>query len=381
MRRTVAQIIAIILLASPGSANAQMPDTIRVEREKVLSTYGEVVSVSVPLYPVLKGTGRIFRQGMSRSGAAALRLHFKVENPTPTPTWSVQVLDRQGKKAWDYDSTSGAESDFWSDEVPGDNVTVEIFSREANSSLRVFVDRIAVSSEPIRKLAITHPDQRAPIRTQSPEMQAMGKAIARLRFISDDDGRQYYCTGFLVSPSLLLTNNHCIRTNGEMRSALVDFDFNRNGVLPNTRRFRELLLTNVELDFTLLRLDRGFTDSERRPLQWVTDLPLADNKALVVIQHPAGELQQVSILDCRMRNTRINGVTSNLTDFGHLCDTLGGSSGSPVIDISTGKVNGLHHLGFRPNSSRLINQAVHIKLIADFIRSSRPELTDELLVQ
>ena len=381
MGRTVVRIIAIMLLASPVGVNAQAADTISVERERVLSKYGEVVSVSVPLYPTLKGTGRIFRQGITRSGAAALRLHFKVEHPTPSPTWSVQVLDRSGGKAWSYDSASGAESDFWSDEIPGGTVSVEVFSSEANSPLRVFVDRIAVSAQPVRRLAITHPDQRAPVRTQSPEVQALGRAIARLRFISDDDGRQYYCTGFLVSPSLFLTNNHCIRTNSEMRSALVDFDFNRAGVLPNTRRFRELILTNVELDFTLLRLDRAFADSERRPLRWATDPPPADNKALVVIQHPAGELQQVSILDCRVRNTRINGVTSTLTDFGHLCDTLGGSSGSPVIDIFTGKVDGLHHLGFRPNSSRLVNQAVHIKLIADFIRSSRPELASELSFQ
>lgn len=374
---TCVLVFLVSFVASPGGARAQ---GIRVEREKVLASFGGVASTTLPLYPVGSGTGRIFRQTINRPGASALRLHFKIESPAQSPAWRVRVLDRNLTEVWAYRGNSAEGDDFWSDEISGNVATVEVFSDVINSTLRLFIDRVAESRPTSTDLAITYPDQRVRMRDQPAQTQAMGKAVARLRFISDDDGKQYYCTGFLVSPSLLLTNNHCIRSDSEMRSALADFDFRRDGVPPKTVRFRELLVTNGALDYTLLRLHTPFAVSEREPLPWDITSPASESRALLIIQHPAGEIQQLSILDCRVRGAQVNGVTPTLTDFGHLCDTLGGSSGSPVQDITSKKVIGLHHLGFLPNAPRLINQAVHIKLVFEHIRLARPDLVTELPV-
>ena len=119
------------------------------------------------------------------------------------------------------------------------------------------------------------------------------------------------------------------------------------------------------------------TTTERTPLPLKAVAP-ADRQALLVLEHPAGEAKQVSILDCRVEHAEIEGTSSTKTDFGHLCDTLGGSSGSPIQDINTGDVIGLHHLGFRTGSPRPVNQGVRIGLILDDILAQRPDLAKEI---
>jgi V8-like Glu-specific endopeptidase len=82
------------------------------------------------------------------------------------------------------------------------------------------------------------------------------------------------------------------------------------------------------------------------------------------------------------------GNSSTDTDFGHSCDTDNSSSGSPVQIFGSnpsenGKVIGIHHLGFRTDTVQaagpeLINRAVRMELIIDYIRRTKPNLLQEL---
>ena len=53
------------------------------------------------------------------------------------------------------------------------------------------------------------------------------------------------------------------------------------------------------------------------------------------------------------------------SDFGHTCDTMEGSSGSPVLRRADLKVVGLHHWGFVSNDQKWSaeNRAVQMRLI------------------
>ena len=66
-------------------------------------------------------------------------------------------------------------------------------------------------------------------------------------------------------------------------------------------------------------------------------------------------------------------------DFGHRCDTLGGSSGAPVLDLQSGRIVGLHHWGYLDSDPDPVNQAVHFRLILDDLRSDHLALFQEIV--
>jgi V8-like Glu-specific endopeptidase len=346
------------------------------ERAQVLAQYGEVVPRSISL-PIGQGIGKVSEANVTHGNTSTLRLHFQVQNAPAQPTWAVVLRDSNNKFVWAYSpAAAGRESDFWSHEVRGHTARVEVYSTEENNPLQLSIDRICVSRPMVKPEAITPPDNRASIRTQSETIRNWGRAVARIRFIADNDGGGYVCTGILVAPDLLLTNDHCPRSDSERKSTLVEFDYDSSNAALTTLRLKETILANAELDFALYRLsDRP---ANRQPLR-LTEITVAENQALLIIQHPAGEPKQVSIIDCRASGAQLDGITTRLTDFGHLCDTLGGSSGSGVLDINSGQVIGLHHLGFNSSSRQLVNRAVHIRLIADYIRGkNKPEILAEM---
>lgn len=155
-------------------------------------------------------------------------------------------------------------------------------------------------------------------------------------------------TGFLVSPRLLLTNNHVLETESEASDSTVEFDFEVGvdrdflspvifELLPNL-----LFLTDRDLDYTLVAVAEESTNN--KSLSDYGFLPLADDEGSTVngdrvniIQHPNGERKQVAIRD--------NQVIDMLDDFLHYkADTSPGSSGSPVFN-DFWEVVALHHSG------------------------------------
>ncbi len=173
-----------------------------------------------------------------------------------------------------------------------------------------------------------------------------GLSIGRIQ-VRDLAGRILgYGTGFLVSPSLLLTNNHVLAHETEATRSLVDFDFEDDvdfQPLPIATFQLEpgrFFFTDAALDFTIVAVKASSIDG--RPLAAFGCLPLLPDsgKALVdesvsIIQHPGGAAKQIAI--------RENTVVGLLGDFiRYSTDTLGGSSGSPVFNDQW-QVVALHH--------------------------------------
>jgi len=355
----ITPIALVLCLFSIAVAQNETP--ISVDPDRVLSHYGEPESVQLPL-PVQPGVGVVSSADIKRSGASALRLHFVVSAPAGTPSWAVQVTDKKDKKIWSYSAATDSSSDFWSDEIPGDVAKVQLLAVSEISGLRLSIDRIIISRKPTEVRALTV-NKLMPIDKAPASVQGWGRSVARLVFVRDGGG-QFLCTGFLIAADLFMTNNHCIKTQTEMTSGLAEFDFDRANATPVTMRFKQLLQTNPDLDFTLLRL---VTPSDRPPFTF--DTSVNEQRNMVIIQHPAGRPKQVSIDNCKVFGEQVAGVTATLTDFGHGCDTLGGSSGSPALDLQTGRVLGLHHLGFLP-TNKPINRAVRIQQILDFLQNN-----------
>ena len=79
-----------------------------------------------------------------------------------------------------------------------------------------------------------------------------------------------------------------------------------------------------------------------------------------------------------MRTTKIRPSHYNdRHNIQHQCDTQGGSSGSAVLDRSTGYVVGLHWGATGPTDS---NHAIPMTMILEHLQENVPEVMDELTI-
>ena len=107
--------------------------------------------------------------------------------------------------------------------------------------------------------------------------------------------------------------------------------------------------TNGTLDYWLLTLS-GDPVGNYGHLR-LDPRPLDADEVIYIPQHPGGSPKKLGIESdqntgnlCRIDDTNRNGRGSD-TDTGYLCDTEGGSSGSPVLAESSHEVVALHHFG------------------------------------
>lgn len=187
---------------------------------------------------------------------------------------------------------------------------------------------------------------------------SIGTAVARAvgRITLRQSGRNVgYGTGFLISSKLLLTNHHVLETAEIAANSFVEFDFfeRRDGKTQPTIIHRlkpkDFFLSDRDLDYALVAVapksDEGLSIIDRGYIPLIA----TTGKALIgepvnVIQHPAGEPQQIAI--------RNNNITDIIDDFLHYAaDTERGSSGSPVFNMQW-ELAALHHSGVPKRNSQ-----------------------------
>jgi endonuclease G, mitochondrial len=164
-----------------------------------------------------------------------------------------------------------------------------------------------------------------------------------------DNGRELPLgTGFLVSPRLLMTNNHVLADTDTARRVVVEFgaEVGIDNVPVAPTRFRlapdVLYLTDEHLDYSLVAVQAA--PDGRMPGEvfgWnrlvVQQGKIVTGEAVNVVGHPMGRLKEISI-----RNNRL---ALQLEDFLHYeTDTEPGNSGSPVFNDQW-EIVALHHSG------------------------------------
>ena len=190
---------------------------------------------------------------------------------------------------------------------------------------------------------------------------AVSRFVGRVLIRSAPAVNVGFGTGFMVSPRLLLTNNHVLPNETLATHSEVEFDFQRD-------RFNRMMtsvyfklepsaffLTSRDLDFTLVAVaERSRDGTALNPYGW-SRLIAAEGKALIgdplnIIQHPRGEHKQIVV--------RSNKLVDLLDHFAHYTtDTEPGSSGSPVYNDQW-EVVALHHSGVpkRDDQGRLVKR-------------------------
>lgn len=180
----------------------------------------------------------------------------------------------------------------------------------------------------------------------------VSRSVGRVRIRSAQGQTLGFGTGFMVSPLLLMTNNHVLSTLSEAKFSQLEFNFQDDLTgrpLPtsvfdlNPELF---FVTDSKLDFTLTAVKEKARDgsgdlSDLRFFGW-NRLIEEEGKAILgeylnIIQHPNGEPKQLAL--------RENKFIDLLENFLHYeTDTAPGSSGSPVFNDQW-EIIGLHHSG------------------------------------
>ncbi len=190
-------------------------------------------------------------------------------------------------------------------------------------------------------------------------MRAVGRIIS-------ESGRGFG-TGFLISPRLLMTNNHVLESASAAARCRVQFDFVKmiDGTIGATEIYQlvpnEFFLTSAaetdpNLDYTIVAVEAVNGDGKELSRRGCIPLIAASGKLTLgdlanIIQHPGGEAQQVALRDSK--------VVTPLDHFiRYEADTQPGSSGSPVFN-DLWQLAALHHSGVpeevRPGVYRLID--------------------------
>lgn len=205
------------------------------------------------------------------------------------------------------------------------------------------------------------------VSNQVLEFYDFARVVARLE---TPDGLGY-CSGSRVGENLFLTNFHC-QESMECENIVVHMGYEKGVTKGQQGIFQcvQILGANETHDYALLEvkwvgtqadldLARGLTPSESESdsaahvgtsSATAADFPIASlyigtldtSTPIAVPSHPRGRLKEIDKSgDCKILSTEITEVSMRET-MTHSCDTEGGSSGSPVINRTTGAILGLH---------------------------------------
>ena len=164
-----------------------------------------------------------------------------------------------------------------------------------------------------------------------------------------------FCTGTLVGPDLVITAAHCVSESGSFESGWckknvrfafgykTDLNGNTPRTLPGSETYECSKIVALEndlrsdsdyYDIALVKLDRKVVGHEPVRVNRSTEIIPMDT-AITLIGYPAGLPQKIDPAG-KIKNSRFNP-----SSFSVGFDSLGGNSGSPVFNSTTGLLEGV----------------------------------------
>jgi V8-like Glu-specific endopeptidase len=194
-------------------------------------------------------------------------------------------------------------------------------------------------------------------------MVEASKSVCRIQ-VKKPNGDHWKGTGFLTEGGYLFTNHHVLESAGDARHASVEFNYLNENQQPSVYSLDANTWAGDEpLDFARVKI----VDKTADPLQKWGCLQIDRNAEvkpgdpLPIIQHPEGQVMQISIE---------GNFAERLSDDGkyvfYTTDTMPGSSGSPVFNKDW-KVVALHHASMNGED---LNRGILFKAILDFLKKN-----------
>jgi V8-like Glu-specific endopeptidase len=152
------------------------------------------------------------------------------------------------------------------------------------------------------------------------------------------------CSGFLIAPDVLVTAGHCITSEASCDNYYWVFDYaNREKENDEFKFINDQIFYCTQIidrqkdsmtmnDYAIVRLNRAVPN--RVPLKIRTTGKIADNAIVAVLGYPTGLPLKIT------SNAKLRDNSNNIF-FKLNSDTYGGNSGSAVVDMTTGLVEGI----------------------------------------
>ena len=211
-------------------------------------------------------------------------------------------------------------------------------------------------------------------------LDQMKKNICKIKMKDGSQGTGFFCK--IPFPNIdnllpvLITNNHVINPElllkeNEKVSLAIKNDKKVKTINLNNR----ITYTNPDYDITILELKeekdeiKNYLELDELILENILDSSnnnedsnqIFIGETIYILQYPEGNLSvSYGLLDSIIENKKYN--------FNHSCSTKRGSSGSPILNISTNKILGIHKEGseiFNFNRGTFLN-----KPIKEFIKQN-----------
>lgn len=350
--RVVPFLVVALLAVIPTAAEDPAPS--------VVGSF-EPASIKTPFpYPVSFGSDARTWE-IRKPGATYIRVHFS--NFQLADGDSVEVFDPNSGRSAIYTGRGLHDAgDFWALTILGDTAMVRMQATTGGDS-GFSIDGFGAGFEPIVEDPIGGaPDsvcgandwEDVACYSSSDPMYESARAAVKLLI-----GCCSACTGWKASDTgQFMTNNHCVASTSEAQSTdlLMEYQANQcggsqtsdNGVVSGTA----VIQTDYTLDYTLMSTTGN---SSALPCLELSPSQAANGSRIFIAHHPNGGPKKLSVNSdvdggpCIVNDNAHNGRGTN-SDIAYYCDTIGGSSGSPVLDYATHQVIAAHHFGGCLNS-------------------------------
>jgi serine protease len=342
-----------------------------------------------PIEATLAGGDTSNEISISQTGAAFIKVHFS-HLKLPEGAY-ITVSDPQGVESYQYDGIEQGNATFNGNNgedgltqfsamsVFGDTAIIRLTMPSGvlwEENHQIKIDKFtaghneamvpAIQSDDITPESSCGANERTDVvcwATSHPVQYERTRPVARL--LMSGSG---LCTGWRVgNDNHMFTNNHCLSTQGTLEDTEIWFNYQNTTCGGSTKAGtikvtgKDLLKTDYNLDYSLFSVNDFNTISSFGNYGLETRVPTF-GELIYIAQHGAGNPKELSIVSdqnsgglCQIDVATTNGRGTN-SDTGYLCDTTGGSSGSPVIAASSNKVIALHHFGGCENQGVQINQ-------------------------
>jgi hypothetical protein len=250
----------------------------------------------------------------------------------------------------------------------GTNMPLESFSIQEVASLEAIVVAVGRPAILIRENHFDSPPELWQIlENYRPNIERVVASVGRIE-VTGHSSLDWVGTGFLIAPGVIATNRHVVQEfalpNWQGRwnfdsgvQVRIDFAEEIDSQQPREFPITRLIGVHDRLDIGLLRVDDMYRNALPNPLPLDGGgVPLGRDQNSYVVGYPAldsrrndsatmqrifGDIYNVK----RLQPGLLRDWSPQLGAYLHDCSTLGGNSGSCLIDLATSCVVGIHFGG------------------------------------